>query len=71
MKMDLLTNATVVNDAIRFISSNKSKEKLKPLGNSNEDEKESREHNYDDDDQLEEEKQEDKAASILTTNQVF
>src|SRR5919198_1080321 len=27
MKLDLLTNATVVNDAIRFVSSNKSKEK--------------------------------------------
>ena len=26
MKMDLLTNATVVNDAIRFVSSQKSKE---------------------------------------------
>src|SRR5919198_841085 len=27
MKLDLLTNATVVDDAIRFVSSNKSKEK--------------------------------------------
>jgi hypothetical protein len=26
MKLDLLTNATVVDDAIRFVSSNKSKE---------------------------------------------
>jgi hypothetical protein len=26
MKMDLLTNATVVDDAIRFVSSNKSKD---------------------------------------------
>ena len=26
MKLDLLTNATVVDDAIRFISSNKSKD---------------------------------------------
>jgi hypothetical protein len=27
MKLDLLTNATVVDDAIRFVSSNKSKDK--------------------------------------------
>src|SRR5919199_5963476 len=40
MKMDLLTNATVVDDAIRFVS-HKSKEGLKSLNNSNEDEKES------------------------------
>jgi hypothetical protein len=26
MKLDLLTNATVVDDAIRFVSSNKSKD---------------------------------------------
>jgi hypothetical protein len=35
MKLDLLTNATVVYDAIRFVSE-RSKGKLKPLGNSNE-----------------------------------
>src|SRR5919204_3342551 len=29
MKLDLLTNATVVDDAIRFVESNKSKDKLK------------------------------------------
>src|ERR687885_811672 len=40
MKLDLLTNATVVDDAIRFVS-HKSKEGLKSLNNSNEDEKES------------------------------
>jgi hypothetical protein len=33
----LLTNATVVDDAIRFVE--QSKEKLKSWGNSNEDEK--------------------------------
>ena len=48
MKLDLLTNATVVEDAIRFVLSNKSKEKLKSSsGNTNEDEKESKEPNYD------------------------
>src|SRR5919204_2962527 len=39
MKMDLLTNATVVDDAIRFVSSNKSTENLKSSHNSNEDDK--------------------------------
>jgi hypothetical protein len=33
MKLDLLTNATVVDDAIRFVSE-KSKEKLKSASNS-------------------------------------
>jgi hypothetical protein len=32
MKLDLLTNATVIEDAIRFVSS-KSKDKLKPSAN--------------------------------------
>jgi predicted transcriptional regulator len=45
MKLDLLTNATVVDDAIRFASS-KSTESLKSStsSNSNEDDKESRSH---------------------------
>jgi hypothetical protein len=57
MKLDLLTNATVVDDAIRFVSSNKSKEKLKSLDRSNEDVKEPKEPHYDEDkeQQLEEE----------------
>jgi hypothetical protein len=38
--LDLLTNATVVDDAIRFVSQ-KSKEKLKSSDSSDEDEKES------------------------------
>jgi predicted transcriptional regulator len=38
MKLDLLTNATVVDDAIRFVSEkSKDKEDLKSSGNSNED----------------------------------
>jgi hypothetical protein len=35
MKMDLLTNATVIDDAIRFVSQ-KSKGKARSLGDSNE-----------------------------------
>jgi hypothetical protein len=79
MKLDLLTNATVVDDAIRFVSSQKSKneEKIESSSNSNEDgDKESRESNYDDEDrdQLEEEKQEEQQTEAILTgtiNQVF
>ena len=39
MKLDLLTNATVVDDAIRFVSQ-KSKDKLKPSANDSEQDKE-------------------------------
>jgi hypothetical protein len=37
MKTDLLTNATVVDDAIRFVSS-KSKEKIRPSSHGSSDE---------------------------------
>jgi predicted transcriptional regulator len=77
MKLELLTNATVVDDAIRFVS-DRSKEKLKSSSdNSNEDQKEeSNESNYneDDEDQLEEEQQEEgigEIAAMATTNGVF
>jgi predicted transcriptional regulator len=70
MKLDLLTNATVVDDAIRFVSQ-KSKEKL--LSNSNEhDKEESNEPDYDEDedeDQLEKEQEEE--TGEMTINQVF
>jgi hypothetical protein len=50
---------TVVDDAIRFVSSNKSKEKQKScLDNSNQDDKESDEPDYDEDEDQLEEKQE-------------
>jgi hypothetical protein len=73
MKLGLLTNATVVDDAIRFIASNKLKEKLK--SSSNEDDKEeSREPDYDEDEDQLEEEQEKQTAEIaysMATNQVF
>ena len=47
MKLDLLTNATVVDDAIRFVSS-----KTKESSNSNEYDKKSNEPDYDDEYQL-------------------
>ena len=40
MKLELLTNATVVDDAIRFVLSNTSKDKKPSSNNSNEDDKE-------------------------------
>ena len=57
----LPSDATVVDDAIRFVSE-RSKENLEPLGNSNDDDKEeSEEPDYNEDqDQLEEEEQEER-----------
>jgi hypothetical protein len=65
---DLLTNATVVDDAIRFVSQkSKDQENIKsPI----EGDKESREPDYDDVEQLEEE-QETVATAASTINQVF
>jgi hypothetical protein len=71
MKLDLLTNATVVDDAIRLVSQ-KSEENIKSSTNSNEDEKESKEPDYNEDEDQIEEEQEDQTGKITaTTNQVF
>jgi hypothetical protein len=71
MKLELLTNATVVDDAIRFVSSNTSKDKLRsPSENSNQDDKESKEPDYDEDKDQIEEKQEEQTGE-MTINQVF
>src|SRR5215217_2614033 len=65
MKLELLTNAIAVDDAIRFVSG-KSKENLKSSTEDNNEE--SNEPDYDEDeDQLEEEK----ATEKITINQVF
>jgi hypothetical protein len=71
MKLDLLTNATVVDDAIRFVSDkSKDKEKMESSANRNEHDKESNEPDYDKDkDQLEEEQVEE--AREMTVNQIF
>jgi hypothetical protein len=70
MKLDLLTNATVVEDAIRFVSQ-ESKEKVESTNSNDEDDKESREPDYDEDkDQLEEE-QEEETGETITINQIF
>jgi hypothetical protein len=69
MKLELLTNATVVDDAIRFVSSSQYKEKLKSSSdNSNEHDKESKEADYGED-QLKV-KQEEETGELMT-NHVF
>jgi hypothetical protein len=69
MKLDLLTNATVVDDAIRFVSSNKFKDNLRSSGDSDEVDKEkSKEPDYDED-QLEEKQEEENGE--ITTNSTF
>ncbi len=70
MKLDLLTNATVVDDAIRFVSQ-KSKGRLK-YSTSEGDEEETNQPDYDEDkDQLEEEHEEETGEITSTTNHVF
>ncbi len=74
MKMDLLTNATVIDDAIRFVSSQESKENKPPSSSSDEDDTESNEPDYDEDkDQLEEEQEEEagEMTAEITTNEIF
>src|SRR5947209_13546856 len=65
MKLDLLTNATVVDDAIRFVSSSdKSKEKVELKSSSNsssdEDTKESEEPDYNEDERKSDKEGEEK-----------
>ena len=61
MKLDLLTNATVVDDANRFVSQKSHKEKIK---SAMEDDKESNKR-YDDEDK---DQPEEEAADMMTTN---
>ena len=69
MKLDLLTNATVVDDATRFVSL-KSTDKAESTDSSNEYNKESNEPDYDkDNDQLDEEQEEE--TEEITMNHVF
>jgi NAD+--asparagine ADP-ribosyltransferase len=72
MKLDLLTNATVVDDAIRFVSENfkykeeqvKSSPSTSSDSSSHEDDKESKEPDYDYDKKEGEEKQEHDTGKI-------
>lgn len=73
MKLDLLTNATVVDDAIRFVSQkSKNKENLKPPSSSSDedDKEESNELDCDENEnQLQEEEEEETGET--TINQIF
>ena len=74
MKLDLLTNATVVDEAIRFVSQ-KSKSKIESSNNGSgdgDDKQESKGPDYNEDkDQLEEQEEAIEVTSAVTTNQVF
>jgi hypothetical protein len=62
MKLDLLTNATVVDDAIRFVY--QKSQKLKPFsGNINEDENKSNDPDY--------EEHREVNHKTITTNEIF
>jgi hypothetical protein len=84
MKLDLLTNATVVDDAIRFVASEKSKDKEReqvksssstfPSNYRNEDNnKESNEPDYNEDEKSDKEGEENQEHDTgeITINQVF
>jgi hypothetical protein len=85
MKLELLTNATVVDDAIRFVSeSEKSKDKVKEERvkssssctsssdiSGNEDNKESKEPDYDEEDENSDKEGEEKQEYDTTINRVF
>jgi hypothetical protein len=54
MKLDLLTNATIVDDAIRFVSQNDKEKPESSLGSMNGDKNGTSEHDYNEDEELEE-----------------
>jgi hypothetical protein len=69
MKLELLTNATVLDDAMRYVSQ-KSKDNENLKSSTEGDKEESKEPDYDEDkDQLEEEQEEE--TGVMTMNQVF
>jgi hypothetical protein len=69
MKLDLLTNTTVVDDAIRFVSQkSKFKEELNSSTNGSEHDKEANEPDYNEDEDQLEEKQEEQETGEITLN---
>ncbi len=70
MKLDLLTNATVVDDAIRLVSQkSQDKEKIKSAISESDKEESNGSDNDEDQEQLDEEQEEE--TRELTANQVF
>ena len=70
MKLDLLTNATVVDDAIRFVS-DRSKDKEKMESSDSNDKEESNEPDYDEDEDQLEEKQEEERKIYISISSRF
>jgi hypothetical protein len=68
MKLDLLTNAAVVDDAIRFVSERS--KNLKPSSENDKKGERNEPNYYEDEDQLEEE-QEKEGGEQETTNNIF
>jgi hypothetical protein len=69
MKLELLTNAMVVDDAIRFVSDRSKGKPKSSCSADNQNDEESKEADYyEDKDQLEEEQEE---AGEITTNHIF
>jgi hypothetical protein len=72
MKLELLTNATVVNDATRFVSFNKSRDSERQRSASSSNNEESKKPDYDEGkDQLGEEQEEETGEMAATINRVF
>ena len=71
MKLDLLTNATVVDDAIRFVSSKSRENKISSPSSSVEITDQSNEPDYNGDRYQLEEKAEEIAPASSTTNKIF
>jgi hypothetical protein len=69
-KMDLTTNGVVINDAIKFVQTNKEKLSMSTK-EEDKDIKESKEPDYDDDKEQLEEKQEEETGEQETTNRIF
>jgi len=73
-KLDLLTNATVVDDVIRFVSHkslHKGMLKSSPSDSNGRDREKSKERDYDEDNDKLEEAQKEEEAGEITANEVF
>ena len=70
-KLDLLTNATVVDDAIRFTKQSQDKIIIMSKEEEQDDGKESKEPDYYDEDKEQLEEEQERETGEITTNQTF
>jgi hypothetical protein len=70
-KLDLLTNATVVDDAIRFTKQSQDKIIIMSKEEEQDDGKESKEPDYYDEDKEQLEEKQERETGEITTNQTF